>query len=105
MAAETASGQNGAQQAPYLLAVRWRHAARAGSGPGSSWMSCSAQSASSSKSLLSIDLALDQLGVWSAVREKLIVGAALDNDAVLQNQDLIGVFNGAEAVGNDNPRA
>ena len=47
------------------------------------------------------ELPRDQLGVEAGLREKGVVGAALDDAAVVQDDDGVGVAHGGQAVGDD----
>ena len=46
-------------------------------------------------------LDMGEAGVEAVQREQLIMGAALDDFAVPQDQDQVGVADGAEAMGDD----
>ena len=52
-------------------------------------------------SVLAAKLRAVQLGVEAARREQLVVAAALDDAAVAQHQDLVGVAHRREPVGDD----
>ena len=46
-----------------------------------------------------------QLGVGAFLRQQFVVAASFDNFTLVQYQDLIGVFDGAQAMGDDNGRS
>ncbi len=48
-----------------------------------------------------LDLCAEQLGVSPARGEEFVVAALLDDSALLEDDDLVGVADGAEAVGDD----
>ena len=50
---------------------------------------------------MALDLHAEELGVASAAGEELVVGAGLDHPPILDHDDLVGVADGAEAVGDD----
>ncbi len=47
------------------------------------------------------ELAVVEIGVEAILREQFLVGAFLDDSAVIHHQDHIGVSNGREPVSND----
>lgn len=54
--------------------------------------------------LLILKLGAVQLGVSAFLRQQFVVAASFDNFTLVQYQDLIGVFDGAQAMGDDNGR-
>ena len=42
---------------------------------------------------------------WSGLRHQLLLGAALNDPAVLEHEDLVGAADGGETVGDDDRRA